>query len=77
MSAVMAPLPPAQATPDAQQQWMHDLRNAVNAVGISIAALERAIARDDRAQLPGMLARARSAGERCRALLEPGSLPPG
>lgn len=68
---------PVQPPQGSQQQWMHDLRNAVNAVGISIAALENALTREDHARALDLLARAQSASERCRVLLDPRSHPPG
>lgn len=58
--------PPAQ---DARERWLHDLRNAVNAVGVTVALGRRMLDRGDGASAADVLAHTDEAWADCRALL--------
>lgn len=51
-------------------QPLHDLRNAANALGISLEVVRRCIEQHDTARALDFLASAQAASERCRTLLD-------
>lgn len=63
------PLPP-DPEPDAAATRRHDLRNALNAVAMSVHLARRKIARDEAEQADEVLARAQASCARAVALLE-------
>lgn len=56
-------------TAAAQQEWLHSLRNAVNATVASLAVVRRALEKGDTPMALTFLAHAETAGERSRKLL--------
>ena len=58
---------PESPLPDAE--WLHALRNAVNAVAVSVALARRLVPADDAAGVDDALARAEDALARARTLL--------
>lgn len=57
------------AAQDVRERWLHDLRNAMNAVGVSVALGRRMLDRGDGASAADMLAQTEDAWADCRALL--------
>lgn len=57
-------------TPELAVQPLHDLRNAANALGISLEVVRRCLERQDTARALDFLANAQAASERCRSALE-------
>lgn len=55
--------------PVARAQWVHEMRNAVSAAGVSIVLAQRLLDRGDVEAARGMLARSEAAWARCRDLL--------
>lgn len=51
-------------------QPLHDLRNAANALGISLEVVRRCLEQQDTARALDFLANAQAASERCRTVLE-------
>ena len=56
--------------PAAAGHPLHDLRNAANALGISLEVVRRCIEQQDTARALDFLASAQAASERCRTLLD-------
>lgn len=75
----MRDLPPAPPTPEetgaasGERQRMHDLRNAINAAGLSVHAARELLRIGDVARAMDNLGRAGSALDRARALLARGA----
>lgn len=61
------------STPDAvdipEHEWMHDLRNAVNALGISVTLSRRLVADGDHVRALDALGRAEEALVRLRVMM--------
>jgi hypothetical protein len=52
-----------------REQWLHDLRNAVNTAGMSIAVARRLIEAGEIERGLGFLAEVETACDRCRLLI--------
>lgn len=55
--------------PDARSRWVHDLRNAVNAMGTGVALSQRLIEKGRAEEALAILRDGAKAMERCQALL--------
>lgn len=56
---------------DSQEQWLHDLRNAVNTTMMALAVARRLLETGDQERSLSFLVDAETACDRCRVLLQP------
>ncbi|MGY4514456.1 hypothetical protein ACVWWW_000024 [Lysobacter sp. HA18] len=61
-----------QRVHDARVQWLHELRNAMNALGVTVSLGRRLLERGDSDSAMDMLERTEDAWADCRALLAAG-----
>lgn len=53
----------------AQRQWMHDLNNAINTIGVTAAVINRMMASGDFDEAKDLVGELEAACDRCRELL--------